>query len=266
MNDVLAFVTLPSHQFCGIPVLPHWPEVPVCATLQRLTLHLLVASCIALLINNRAIADQKPTSPGIVSLPVEFEPNVGQSDDDALYIGRAGNLLIKLKRNLVEIDVNHARDSLTRVKLNFEGASNSIMPDASGPTSGESNYLTGNEPSEWRTHVPDFKNVVYHQLYPAIDVRFYGNEQYIEHDFVIAPGGDPRDILVHVSDLGGRLSLTDSGDLNIAGAQAVVFRKPVVYQLGPDGKHAIEGKFVLRGKDTFGFDIGEYDVSRGSCN
>ena len=39
-----------------------------------------------------------------------------------------------------------------------------------------------------------YQKVRYEQIYPGVDLIYYGNERQLEYDFVIAPGADPARI------------------------------------------------------------------------
>ena len=41
---------------------------------------------------------------------------------------------------------------------------------------GKSNYLIGNDPSKWHQNIPQFAKVRYQDVYPGIDVIYYGNQ------------------------------------------------------------------------------------------
>ena len=56
------------------------------------------------------------------------------------------------------------------------------------------NYFIGNDPSKWHTEISTFKRVRFRQVYPGIDTVYYGNQQQLEYDFVVAPGADPQNI------------------------------------------------------------------------
>ena len=56
---------------------------------------------------------------------------------------------------------------------------------------GTSNYFIGNDPRKWRTNVPAFARVKYDNVYPGVDLVYYGNQRQLEYDFVLAPGADP---------------------------------------------------------------------------
>lgn len=59
---------------------------------------------------------------------------------------------------------------------------------------GTSNYFIGNERSKWRTGLPNYAEVQYEDVYPGIDLVYYGYQRQLEFDFVVAPGADPRSI------------------------------------------------------------------------
>src|SRR4051794_34143806 len=63
------------------------------------------------------------------------------------------------------------------------------------PLPGKSNYLTGSDPAKWHTDIPTYAKVRYQDVYPGIDLAYYGNQEgKLEHDFVVAPGADPNQI------------------------------------------------------------------------
>ncbi len=108
------------------------------------------------------------------------------------------------------------------------------------PLRAKSNYFIGNDPKRWRTNVPNFAKVMYKDVYPGIDVVFYGKNGELEHDFVVHPGADPKAIRFAVAAVSDRrsavgtppLQVDAQGDL-VIGTEAgeVRLRKPVVYQM-----------------------------------
>jgi hypothetical protein len=95
---------------------------------------------------------------------------------------------------------------------------------------GKSNYFIGNDPKKWRTNVASYAKVKYQNVYPGIDLVYYGNQRRLEYDFVVSPGADPIAI-------GFRIDGTDKGEIDAAGDLVlgspngeVRFHKPVVFQ------------------------------------
>jgi hypothetical protein len=71
---------------------------------------------------------------------------------------------------------------------------------------GKSNYLTGNDPKKWRTNVPTYGRVRYENIYPGVDLVYYGKKGgQLEYDFVVAPAADPGAIALAI-DAGGQVS------------------------------------------------------------
>ena len=146
---------------------------------------------------------------------------------------------------------------------------------------GKSNYFIGNDPKKWRTNVPNYAEVKYANVYPGVDLVYYGNQGKLEYDFVVAPGADPRQIALDVGaglvpaqghPQGVPLRIGTDGDL-VVGTDGgeVIFHKPVVYQpatynelrtTNGGGRHLVEGQYVLRGDNRISFQLAAYDRRR----
>jgi hypothetical protein len=64
---------------------------------------------------------------------------------------------------------------------------------------GKSNYFIGNDPKKWRTNVPNYAKVNYANVYPGVDLVYYGNQGKLEYDFVVQPGADPGSIQLAIN-------------------------------------------------------------------
>jgi hypothetical protein len=136
---------------------------------------------------------------------------------------------------------------------------------------GKSNYFLGNDPKNWRTDVPNYARVRYQEVYPGVDLVYYGRQGQLEYDFVVAPGADPRAIGLDVGRVGnapGRpLRIDPQGDLVVPVEDAEVrFHKPVVYQTthlkSPiPHRRFIDGHYVLKGDHQIGFELAAYDAT-----
>ncbi|MBZ5627191.1 MAG: SBBP repeat-containing protein, partial [Acidobacteriia bacterium] len=138
---------------------------------------------------------------------------------------------------------------------------------------GKSNYFLGKDPKKWRTNVPTYARVKYANVYPGVDVVYYGNQWQLEYDFVVSPGADPQAITLEIQTANAQLEnrnpkIDANGDLVIAtDAGEVRFRKPIVYQPALDsgpgtGRLAVEGKFVLLASNRVGFEVPNYDKTK----
>ena len=124
---------------------------------------------------------------------------------------------------------------------------------------GVSNYYIGNDPKKWRTNVPMYAQVRYRSVYPGIDLLYYGNEGWLEHDFVVAPGAEPNAIAMEIEGAGG-VELTAAGDLRLkTDVGDVSLLNPTVYQVINHEKRKIEARYVVAVNKEVRFHIGEYD-------
>jgi hypothetical protein len=146
--------------------------------------------------------------------------------------------------------------------MHFRGANPQPRLDATDRLPGHSNYILGNDPSRWLHNIPQFSRVRYHELYPGVDLDFYGMQGRLEYDFEVYPGADPAQIELGFS--GARdLRIDKSGDLVIGiNDQELRFRAPHVYQQTAGGKETVKAAFVLRDKDRVAFELGDYDRGR----
>jgi hypothetical protein len=146
--------------------------------------------------------------------------------------------------------------------LQFAGASPASQPQPDGLPDGRANYLVGAHPEDWRLDVPLFRRIKYTNLYPGIDLIYYGNENRLEYDLVVAPGGTWRSIRLALADTQS-VRVDTNGDLRLrSGAGWILHGRPVVYQNVDGGRREVSGRYVLRGAHEVGFAIGAYDPSR----
>jgi hypothetical protein len=113
---------------------------------------------------------------------------------------------------------------------------------------GKANYFVSRDPTRWRTNVPTYAKVKYEQVYPGIDLVYYGNQQQLEYDFIVVPGADPQAIrLAFVGAHGcAPLRINENGDLIIGvNEKEVRFHRPYIYQEINGVKQPVEGRYVL---------------------
>ena len=84
------------------------------------------------------------------------------------------------------------------VRMKLVGANPQAKVSGLDELPGKSNYFIGNDPKKWRTNVPNYAKVKYANVYPGVDLVYYGNQRQLEYDFVVQPGADPRQIVLDV--------------------------------------------------------------------
>src|SRR5690606_19753386 len=78
------------------------------------------------------------------------------------------------------------------------------------------NYFLGNNPERWKTQVGVYLNVDYKNIYPHTDLHIGTENGTLKYDFIVAPGGNPNDIVLQFEGLDrmriqkGNLMLTTS--------------------------------------------------------
>ena len=114
--------------------------------------------------------------------------------------------------------------------LRFDGANPGPTLVGEDELAGKSNYFIGNDPARWHTEVPTYARLRYGQVYPGVDLVFYGTQEQLEYDLIISPGADPASIILAL-DGATELSIAADGDLVLhTAAGDIRQRKPRVYQ------------------------------------
>jgi hypothetical protein len=148
------------------------------------------------------------------------------------------------------------------VRLKLAGAKLDPEVEGLGTLSGKANYMIGNDPKKWRTNVPLFTKVKYRDVYPGVDLVYYGNQKRLEHDFIVAPGADPHSITLNFAGA-EKLSLDAQGGLALAVQKGEVrLEKPRIYQEVDGARRKVSGGYVLKNAHEAGFQIAAYDANK----
>ncbi len=198
-------------------------------------------------------------------LPLTFEPNRGQADDSVKFVSRGAGYALLLKSTEAVLQLRHSapRQALTprarhdrfreapgtisTISLRMLGANSDATVSGAEPFLTRSNYFLGNDPTKWRTDVPTYGKVRYENVYPDMDLVFYGNQRALEYDLVVRPGGDPR-VIQLAFDGANHLELDANGDLLVRAAgtgDIVRQRKPLVYQVVGGRREPIEAGYGI---------------------
>jgi hypothetical protein len=215
-------------------------------------------------------------------LPLRFEANEGQTDARARFLARGpgytlfltpSEAVLALAKSDTRANSPHggrkataatAEPTTARAVLRLEMAGANPRPAIvqEDELPGKSNYFIGNDPVKWRTNVPAYGRVRYRDIYPDVDLIYYGNQSRLEHDFVVAPGGNPGAIAFGLKGA-SKLHVDADGDLvmRVRGGELRLL-KPEVYQLADGARREVAGRYVLRAGNKVGFEVAEYDRRR----
>jgi len=215
-------------------------------------------------------------------LPLTFEANRGQTDSQVKFLARSGRstLFLTSSEALLVLTKAEARakrekvplpkpdltppEKVTRtvVRMKLVGANPEPRVEGRQELPGKVNYFIGNDPAKWRTNVPTYAKVQYTNVYPGVDLIYYGNQRQLEYDFVVRPGADPKAIALGFQGA-DRLEVDGQGDLVLhTAAGSIRQRKPVIYQEIDGARREIAGGYIIEAARQVSFRVAAYDASR----
>ena len=156
------------------------------------------------------VADSQTVSPtpGVAkfSIPVTFEPNVGQADNNVQFVGRGKGLTVLLTRQEIAVRVATPATAQNGTLVLRVAGNAGFDWKGDAKVRAQSNYFVGNDPKKWHTSVPHFARAETADAAPGVGMAIYGNDEGVEYDLRVAPGGN-------VSKL--RLTLTGAENLRV---------------------------------------------------
>lgn len=206
------------------------------------------------------------------SFPLYFIENLGQVDNETVkyYIKGADKDLFFTPQGItfgIKNDLGVVSRAAKRwtVRLNFQDINPHMT--LSGEKRCETNfsYFRGDQ-SEWKSAVPAYTKLVYHDLWPGIDLVYDGTVKMLKYQFVVAPGADPKQIRMAYDGIED-LSITETGELSIkTAAGSLEDGKPIAYQMIDGCRHEVSMEYAPAEScpdDDFqySFDLGDYNSS-----
>jgi len=143
-------------------------------------------------------------------------------------------------------------------QVQFAGGSNNpdIIPDKVLKT--YNNYFIGNDPAKWASNVKIYQAVVYRNVYPNIDVRYYSENGMLKYDIIVNPGGNVSNILMHYEGA-DKLSIKNNQLIIKTSVGDVKELAPYSYQFDQvKGKQETNCTYELADKNTVRFKVGNY--------
>jgi hypothetical protein len=196
------------------------------------------------------------------NLPLYFEANQGQANAPAPFVARGHNYQFLISPTEAQIVLRKTAAESVAVRMQFVGANPQAQIRADAELPGKINYLTGNDPAQWRVGVAMFAKVRVGELYPGVNLVYYGNQQQLEYDFAIAPGVDPGVIAIHF-DGTDKISVNPQGELILSLAGGEIRQPtPVIYQMVGSVRKEIQGGYRMVDAHTVAFAVRKYDRSQ----
>src|ERR1051326_1738170 len=128
------------------------------------------------------------------AMAMSFESNIGQTDARVKFLSRGKGYTLFLTGNEAVLSLKKGdRDSQqsSTLRMEFVGANESPTVTGLHELPGRTNYFIGNDPAAWRRNIPNYQSIQYQDLYPGIDLVYYGKEQQLEYDLIVKPHADP---------------------------------------------------------------------------
>src|ERR1700730_11456071 len=244
----------------------------------------------ALLISTASVAQQTitthsssphgPISSAFDKLPLTFEANHGQTGVQAKFVAHgkgysafltAGGMILSLRPSKAVLAQQMAQAAptaspyqplKTTLQFNLLGATQNPTVIGEDQRPGRVNYFFGRDPKLWHTNVPAYGKVRYKNVYPGIDLVYYGNHQRLEYDFEVSVGGDPNRIRFEIKGA-DQIQLDSNGDLilKISGDE-LRFQNPIVYQESKGQRVGVDGRYVMTDSTHVGFRVAQFDSSK----
>jgi hypothetical protein len=206
-------------------------------------------------------------------LPLSFEANTGQTDARVKFLSRDSRygLYLTADEAVMVFRSDKQRDNKIKnahalgsevVRMKLVGADEAAASQGLDELPGKTNYFIGNDPSKWRTDVTNFRKIKYDDIYPDIDLVYYGNTGELEYDFIVAPHADPGAIKLKFNGV-NQIKLGRNGDLLLSTKTATLrHQKPLIYQEVNGTRTPVKGGYALGARGQVSFRVGTYDKNK----
>ncbi len=221
--------------------------------------------------------------PGYLSaLPLSFEARSEETEFKNDFFSRGPGYQLSLSADLVVFQLPPSRsqdlNSLetevfqldTLLQMEIVNADANASAERLEPLPGKVNYFTSNDPTQWRTNLSTHARVRYSEVYPGIDLEYYGRQGQLEYDFIVSPDSDPTQIRLSFQGV-ERIEIDDSGALLLHTGNGVLRQKaPFSYQEIDGKRRVVASRFVSykdpvnKGSynhDHIGFLLDDYDTN-----
>ncbi len=121
------------------------------------------------------LAFRSAAFPGLLRSPVEINSRTANP--------KAGSELPGLRDEARTSDLESRAAAALRMQV--VGSNPHAKVSGLEELPGKSNYFIGNDPKKWRTNVANYAKVKYANVYPGVDLVYYGNQRQLEYDFVV---------------------------------------------------------------------------------
>lgn len=192
---------------------------------------------------------------------VKFTENKSQWNSNVLYCGQLDGGVLFLEKNCLTYNF-YDKEKLRRqhiqkksfphdpinshaFRMSFVGSNSSPIALSKQITHDYCNYYLGNDKSKWVGNAKNYREVVYENLYPGIDLQILGLENSMKYNFIVSPGINTNNIQLFYEGLES-ISI-DKKDLKIkTSVNEMQEQKPYAYQKVNGKIVEVPCEFVLK--------------------
>ncbi|HEY3929648.1 MAG TPA: SBBP repeat-containing protein [Candidatus Koribacter sp.] len=189
-------------------------------------------------------------------LPLSFEPNRGQAPPVVKYVAHGNGYAFELTADAAVLRLGS--QTLTLHVANGQQPQH-VSPENLLP--GKVNYFQGSDQARWLHELPTYARVRMSDVYPGVDLVYYGNHRELEYDFIVRPGASSSQLSLQA--IGAdEMKLTDDGGLRLTvGNRQLHWHAPVAYQEIAGQRRVVGASYEIRGSEIR-FRLADYDHSR----
>ncbi len=217
-----------------------------------------------------AAAAARPETPLTVptitrpSVPLRFEPLPAADNGTRVFVARSAGYAVHVGPTWAEVHATDrpgptAAQAAGPIAMRFAGAAAGPREVSLEGATTTVNYLVGADRDRWRVGLEARERIRFRDVYPGIDVAYYGTDREVEYDILLEPGADPDQVRLQLSGT-GRIAINADGDLELGTKAAPVrVRAPFAYQLEDQARVPVASRYALHADGTVGFALGRYD-------
>ncbi len=208
-------------------------------------------------------ASQAKAIKSFAKVPLHFESNQGQTNNEVKFFSRGPGYGLFLTQDEAVLSFKAgSEETSSSVRMQLVGANPKPKVIGEDKLASISNYFIGNDSSQWHSNIANYGKVRYQEVYPGIDLVYYGNQQHLEYDFIVQPGADPKNIRLSYEGIDGYH--IEGGDLVLESksGEEVIFKAPVMYQEIGGKRENVDGNFIFLDGQQVSFYIRDYDKNQ----
>ena len=154
---------------------------------------------------------------------------------------------------------NHLKQEYIKkhaIQVRYLNTSEEVNTNGTNKTEFYYNYLKGTDKNKWRSNVGVYRSLEYQDLYPGIDILYYGQGEDLKYDYIVKAGSDPELI---------QIQYTGADNLKVKGNKLIITTSlgdleetiPSVYQIVDGERVEINARYKLKG-NIVSFVLGDY--------